>query len=159
MLFAIGLLILGPERLPRVASQIGRWVSKARRTAAQLRRQLEREMALNEIRQQTQRKPPKPAPSARSGAADGEPGDTDAASAEASGDDTTTAVSPAGDGAAITGTASAGADSASNGATANQAAPGSPPPGPSADGAGNPGGTEASAAAADETPRQPAADT
>jgi sec-independent protein translocase protein TatB len=49
LLFVIGLLILGPERLPRVASQIGRWVGRARRTANQLRFQLEREIALADI--------------------------------------------------------------------------------------------------------------
>jgi sec-independent protein translocase protein TatB len=49
VLFVIGLLILGPERLPRVATQIGRWVGKARRTANQLRYQLEREIALADL--------------------------------------------------------------------------------------------------------------
>lgn len=49
LLFVIGLLILGPERLPRVATQIGRWVGRARRTANQLRYQLEREIALADI--------------------------------------------------------------------------------------------------------------
>jgi len=51
LLFIIGLLILGPERLPRVASQIGRWVGRARRTANQLRYQLEREIAQAEVEQ------------------------------------------------------------------------------------------------------------
>lgn len=49
LLAVIGLLILGPERLPRVAAQLGRWVGRARRTAAQLRHQLEREIALSEL--------------------------------------------------------------------------------------------------------------
>lgn len=49
LLFVIGLLILGPERLPRVATQLGRWMGKARRTAHQLRMQLEREMTMNDI--------------------------------------------------------------------------------------------------------------
>ena len=57
LLFLIGLLILGPERLPRVASQIGRWVGRARRTANQLRFQLEREIAEAE-----REHAPKPAP-------------------------------------------------------------------------------------------------
>lgn len=59
LLFVIGLLILGPERLPKVASQIGRWVGRARRTANQLRHQLEREMALSEISKSTPWTPPK----------------------------------------------------------------------------------------------------
>ncbi len=49
LLFVIGLMILGPERLPKVASEIGRWVGRARRTANQLRHQLEREIALSDI--------------------------------------------------------------------------------------------------------------
>ena len=43
LIFGLGLIILGPERLPRVAAQLARWVNKARRTAMHLRRQLERE--------------------------------------------------------------------------------------------------------------------
>lgn len=54
VLFVIGLMILGPERLPRVASQIGRWIGKARRTANQLRYQLEREVALADIEEKKQ---------------------------------------------------------------------------------------------------------
>jgi sec-independent protein translocase protein TatB len=49
VLVVVGLLILGPERLPRVATQIGRWVGRARRTANQLRYQLEREITLADI--------------------------------------------------------------------------------------------------------------
>jgi sec-independent protein translocase protein TatB len=49
VLVVVGLLILGPERLPRVATQIGRWVGRARRTANQLRYQLEREVSLADI--------------------------------------------------------------------------------------------------------------
>jgi sec-independent protein translocase protein TatB len=56
LLFIIGLLILGPERLPRVAAQIGRWVGRARRTANQLRYQLEREIALADIEKSTRPK-------------------------------------------------------------------------------------------------------
>lgn len=49
LVFGLGLMILGPERLPRVAAQLARWVSKARRTAIHLRRQLERELELDEL--------------------------------------------------------------------------------------------------------------
>jgi len=52
----IGLLVLGPQRLPKVAAEIGKWVGRARRTATQLRRQLEREIELSEIEN-----PPPPA--------------------------------------------------------------------------------------------------
>ena len=44
LLCLIGLLILGPERLPRVARQIGSWVGKARRMTRQMKRQLEEEL-------------------------------------------------------------------------------------------------------------------
>ncbi len=44
LLCVIGLLILGPERLPRVARQIGSWVGKARQMTRSLQRQLEDEV-------------------------------------------------------------------------------------------------------------------
>jgi sec-independent protein translocase protein TatB len=44
LLCLIGLLILGPERLPRVARQIGSWMGKARRMTRTLQRQLEDEV-------------------------------------------------------------------------------------------------------------------
>jgi len=44
LLCLIGLLILGPERLPRVARQIGAWVGKARQMTRTLQRQLEEEL-------------------------------------------------------------------------------------------------------------------
>jgi sec-independent protein translocase protein TatB len=49
LLFIIGLLVLGPQRLPKVAAEVGKWVGRARRTATQLRRQLEREIELADI--------------------------------------------------------------------------------------------------------------
>ena len=44
LILGMGLLILGPERLPGLVSKIGRWIGKARRTANFLRRQLEEEI-------------------------------------------------------------------------------------------------------------------
>ncbi len=44
LLCVIGLLILGPERLPRVARQLGSWVGKARQMTRSLQRQLEEEV-------------------------------------------------------------------------------------------------------------------
>lgn len=49
LIFGLGLMILGPERLPRVANKVGRWVGKARRTAGELRRQLERELDFDDL--------------------------------------------------------------------------------------------------------------
>jgi sec-independent protein translocase protein TatB len=44
ILFLIGLVVLGPERLPRVAQQLGNWVGQARRMTRMMRRQLEDEL-------------------------------------------------------------------------------------------------------------------
>jgi sec-independent protein translocase protein TatB len=44
LLCVIGLLILGPERLPRVARQLGSWLGKARQMTRALQRQLEEEI-------------------------------------------------------------------------------------------------------------------
>jgi len=58
----IGLLVLGPQRLPKVAAEIGKWVGRARRTASQLRRQLEREIELSELEKSAAPPPPPPPP-------------------------------------------------------------------------------------------------
>ena len=44
LLCLIGLLVLGPERLPRVASQLGGWLGQARRMTRVMKRQLEEEL-------------------------------------------------------------------------------------------------------------------
>ncbi len=46
-LFLIGLIVLGPERLPRVAQQLGNWLGQARRMTRVMKRQLEDELDLN----------------------------------------------------------------------------------------------------------------
>lgn len=48
VVFVLGLLVLGPERLPRVARRVGGWIGRARRTANDLRYLLEREIALED---------------------------------------------------------------------------------------------------------------
>ncbi len=70
LLFVIGLLILGPERLPRVATQLGRWMGKARRTAHQLRMQLEREMTMHDIMRDTKEREQREASKATSESAE-----------------------------------------------------------------------------------------
>ena len=47
ILFLIGLIVLGPERLPRVANQLGSWLGQARRMTRVLKRQLEEELDLD----------------------------------------------------------------------------------------------------------------
>jgi sec-independent protein translocase protein TatB len=48
----IGLLVLGPEKLPSLAAKLGRWMGRARSMARQFRMQLEQEVLLEEARQQ-----------------------------------------------------------------------------------------------------------
>jgi sec-independent protein translocase protein TatB len=43
LIFALALIVLGPEKLPKLAQQIGRWVGRARAMARQFREQLEEE--------------------------------------------------------------------------------------------------------------------
>ena len=44
ILFGLGLIILGPERLPKVAMQVGNWAGQARRMARQLSTQIRDEI-------------------------------------------------------------------------------------------------------------------
>jgi len=46
---AIALIVLGPEKLPKVARQVGNWVGRARAMARQLTEQLEREVSAEEL--------------------------------------------------------------------------------------------------------------
>ena len=46
LISVLALIVLGPEKLPKVAAEIGRWVGKARSMARQFREQLEDEAAL-----------------------------------------------------------------------------------------------------------------
>ena len=57
---AIALVVLGPERLPKVARQVGNWMGRARAMARQLSEQLEREVSADELLKE-QSKPANPA--------------------------------------------------------------------------------------------------
>ncbi len=57
ILFLIGLIVLGPERLPRVANQLGNWLGQARRMTRVMKRQLEDEL---DLEKQLQTKTPPP---------------------------------------------------------------------------------------------------
>jgi Tat protein translocase TatB subunit len=56
---AIALVVLGPERLPKVARQVGNWMGRARAMARQLSEQLEREVSADELlKEQSRSNPP-----------------------------------------------------------------------------------------------------
>ncbi len=44
ILFGLGLMVLGPERMPKVATQLGRWAGQARRMARNLTSQIRDEI-------------------------------------------------------------------------------------------------------------------
>jgi sec-independent protein translocase protein TatB len=46
LILGIALLVLGPEKLPRLANQVGRWAGRARAMARQLRQQLDEEVEI-----------------------------------------------------------------------------------------------------------------
>jgi sec-independent protein translocase protein TatB len=54
--------VLGPEKLPRVVSEIGRWVGRARAMARQFREQLEEEVQLEQARKAQAPTTPAPPP-------------------------------------------------------------------------------------------------
>ena len=61
----IALVVLGPERLPRVTRQVGKWVGRARAMARQLSEQLEREVNAADITKFESKPPAPPQPSAQ----------------------------------------------------------------------------------------------
>ena len=62
IIFVLALIVLGPEKLPRVVSEIGRWVGRARAMARQFREQLEEEVQLEQARKAQAPTPPAPPP-------------------------------------------------------------------------------------------------
>ncbi|HEV7714713.1 MAG TPA: Sec-independent protein translocase protein TatB [Steroidobacteraceae bacterium] len=48
VIFVLALIVLGPEKLPRLAAQVGRWIGRARAMARQFREQLEEEVNVAE---------------------------------------------------------------------------------------------------------------
>lgn len=62
----IALIVVGPEKLPKLAAQVGRWTGRARTMARQLRNQLEQEISYEELMKEQEKKPPPAAPAASS---------------------------------------------------------------------------------------------
>jgi sec-independent protein translocase protein TatB len=52
--------VLGPEKLPRVVAEIGRWVGRARAMARQFREQLEEEVEIERARRAKSEEAPPP---------------------------------------------------------------------------------------------------
>lgn len=50
----MGLIVLGPERLPVAARTIGKWIGKIKRTVGGVQREIQEELRLDEIRKKTQ---------------------------------------------------------------------------------------------------------
>jgi Tat protein translocase TatB subunit len=81
LILGIALLVLGPERLPKLAADVGRWAGRARSMARQLRTQLEQEAHYDPLRDSpkpaTTTPPPAPPP-APTGTHAAAPDETDA---------------------------------------------------------------------------------
>jgi sec-independent protein translocase protein TatB len=65
VIFALALVVLGPEKLPKLAAQVGRWIGRARAMARQFREQLEAEASaidagVNKSHSPSQEPPPQP---------------------------------------------------------------------------------------------------
>jgi len=76
LIFGLALVVLGPEKLPKLAASIGRWVGRARVMARQFRDQLETETesirsSVNDVKQgfESSVQEPPPAPAAHETAA------------------------------------------------------------------------------------------
>jgi len=70
LIMVISLVVLGPEKLPKLAADIGRWLGRARAMARQLSTQLEQEVRLEEMMREQKRTasiaPPEVLPAAQS---------------------------------------------------------------------------------------------
>jgi sec-independent protein translocase protein TatB len=93
LILGIALVVLGPEKLPKVAAEIGRWLGRARAMARQLKSQLDEEV-IKADRSWSSPQPKKPPPrrdagdeaakpaAAAGGAGAGEPGASETSAAE-----------------------------------------------------------------------------
>jgi sec-independent protein translocase protein TatB len=77
LIFVIALVVLGPEKLPRAASQVGRWIGRARAMARQFKDQLEEEVNLENVRKAHKEAAAKEEKSAAAGTASSAQGSAD----------------------------------------------------------------------------------
>lgn len=61
VIFVIGLIVLGPERLPRVARTLGLWLGRAQRMFETVRAEVNREIAAEELKKSLQKQAATPA--------------------------------------------------------------------------------------------------
>lgn len=91
LLAGLGLIILGPQRLPKVAAQLGRWVGQARRMSRTLMYQLRQEVDLDDPRPFSARRTAGASAGAKPKAAQkdqgGDENETEAETAQTSGKD------------------------------------------------------------------------
>lgn len=52
----IGLVVVGPERLPRLARTIGMWVKRARGQVSSIQQEINRELELEDLKRQLEQK-------------------------------------------------------------------------------------------------------
>lgn len=78
LIMGLALLVLGPEKLPKLVGEIGRWMGRARAMARQFREQLEDEAAESSRRRDTPTPVPTPELDARASAQPTEPSPQDA---------------------------------------------------------------------------------
>ena len=66
VVFVLGLLVLGPDRLPRVARTVGQWIAQAKSVANRFQREIEREIAMQDLQARYEhervKNPPPPPP-------------------------------------------------------------------------------------------------
>ncbi|HEY1889591.1 MAG TPA: Sec-independent protein translocase protein TatB [Steroidobacteraceae bacterium] len=60
VIFILALIVLGPEKLPRVVREVGRWVGRARAMARQFQEQLEDEVDVDRNRSSPRPEPVRP---------------------------------------------------------------------------------------------------
>jgi sec-independent protein translocase protein TatB len=86
LILGIALLVLGPEKLPKLAGQIGRWLGRARAMARQLKSQLDEEVNIVDkpwSQPAPQSTPPPPGTAPEPAADEHSPADSEPAAADA----------------------------------------------------------------------------